>query len=64
MYNNYSSIEDLEPENKVIDIKNSHQYANGNGNMNGNGNVNGNMNEVRNSVIGKNGEGTRINTKL
>ena len=26
MYNNYGNIEDIEPENKIIDVNNSHQY--------------------------------------
>jgi hypothetical protein len=29
MYNNYGNIEEIEPENKVIDVGVSHQYSNG-----------------------------------
>ncbi len=37
MYNNYTSIESIEPENKILDLNNSNQYTSGNNVINKNG---------------------------
>ena len=40
MYNNYGNIEGIEPENKVIDVNNSHQYSDGREKSDGTGLIN------------------------
>ena len=40
MYNNYGNIEGIEPENKVIDINNSHQYSDSREKSDGTGLIN------------------------
>lgn len=40
MYNNYGNIEGIEPENKVIDVNNSHQYSHGREKGDGTGLIN------------------------
>ena len=37
MYNNYTNIESVEPENKILDLNNGNQYNSGNNVINNNG---------------------------